>query len=413
MTDVPLPPVDRGVGVTAPAGFRAGATTCGIKASGKPDLAVLVAGREVPAAAVFTTNRVSGAAVQVSRDRLARRRTMRGVVASSGNANTCTGDQGLADAREMLGLAAAELGCDAGALLIAQTGVIGRLLPMEKIRPGVPQACAALAAGPDADAAFAEAILTTDTRSKQAGVRLDLAGRTVTVAGATKGVGMIEPNMATTLAFLTTDAAVAPDALQAMLERAVADSYNALTVDGHQSTSDTMVLLAGGEAVDGDAEPVEAGSTDAEALERALAAVCADLAYQIADDAEGGTKVVTVRVTGAATSEEARAAARAIANSPLVKCAFFGGDPNWGRIVSAAGAAGITSGAETMRLALGDVVVFEGGTPVAADADRLAEVMAAHDVTAHLDLGAGTAAAHCLTCDLSYDYVKINAEYTT
>ncbi len=412
MSGSSLPTVDRGVGVTVPAGFRAGAATCGIKASGRPDLAVLVADRDVPAAAVFTTNRVTGAAVQVSRDHLARRRTMRGVVASSGNANTCTGEQGLADAREMLRLAADELGCDAEALLIAQTGVIGRPLPMEKVRPGVPQACAALEAGPDADAAFAEAILTTDTRPKQAGVRLDLADRTVTVAGATKGVGMIEPNMATTLAFLTTDAAVAPDDLQAMLARAVADSYNALTVDGHQSTSDTMALLASGEAFAG-AEPVAPGSAEAEALERALAAVCADLAWQIVDDAEGGTKVVTVRVTGAATAEEARAAARAVANSPLVKCAFFGGDPNWGRIVSAAGAAGITSGPETMRLALGDVTVFDGGTPVAADADRLAAVMAAHDVTAHLDLGAGAAAAHCLTCDLSYDYVTINAEYTT
>ena len=412
MSDSSLPGVDRGIGVTAPAGFRAGAATCGIKASGRPDLAVLVADRDVPAAAVFTSNRVTGAAVQVSRDHLARRRTMRGVVASSGNANTCTGEQGAADAREMLRLAADELGCDADALLIAQTGVIGRPLPMEKIRPGVPAACAALASGPDADAAFAGAIMTTDTRPKQAGVRLQVAGRTVTVAGATKGVGMIEPHMATTLAFLATDAAVVPDHLQAMLTRAVEDSYNALTVDGHQSTSDTVVLLASGEAFEGGL-PVAFGSPEADALQRALSAVCADLAYQIADDAEGGTKVVTVRVTGAATADEARAAARAIANSPLVKCAFFGSDPNWGRIVSAAGAAGITSGPETMRLALGDVVVFEGGTPAEADADRLADVMAAHDIVAHLDLGAGHGAAHCLTCDLSYEYVKINAEYTT
>jgi len=412
MSEPSLPTVDRALGVTAAAGFRAGAATCGIKASGRPDLGVLVAEADVSAAAVFTTNRVTGAAVAVSRDHLARRRTMRGVVASSGNANTCTGARGVADARQMLRLAADGLGCDPGALLIAQTGVIGRPLPMEKIRAGVPRACAALAAGPDADAAFAEAILTTDTRPKQAGVRLDLAGRSVTVAGATKGVGMIEPHMATTLGFLTTDAAVAPADLQAMLTRAVEGSYNALTVDGHQSTSDTVVLLASGEAMEG-ADPVAAGSAEAGRLERALSAVCADLAWQIADDAEGGTKVIAVRVTGAATAEEARAAARAVANSPLVKCAFFGGDPNWGRIVSAAGAAGITSGPETMRLALGDVAVFEGGVPLAADADRLAAVMVGHEVTVYLDLGAGDAAAHCLTCDLSYDYVKINAEYTT
>jgi len=412
MSDTDLPAVDRALGVTAPGGFRAGAATCGIKASGRADLAVLVADRDVPAAAVFTTNRVVGAAVRVSREHLDRRRTMRGVVASSGNANTCTGPQGMDDAREMLRLAAARIGCDPGALLIAQTGVIGRALPMEKVRAGIPQACAALAAGPGADAAFAEAIMTTDTRPKQAGVRLQVAGRTVTVAGATKGVGMIEPNLATTLAFLTTDAAVAPDHLQAMLGRAVEASYNALTVDGHPSTSDTVTLLAGGGAFEG-ADPIAAGSADADALQKALSAVCADLAYQIADDAEGGTKVIAVRVTGAATAEEARAAARAIANSPLVKCAFFGGDPNWGRILSAAGAAGITSGPETMRLALGDVVVFEGGVPVEADADRLGRVMADHDVAVHLDLGAGRAEARCLTCDLSYDYVRINAEYTT
>jgi len=412
MTESAYPPVDHGLGVTAAKGFRAGAATCGIKATGRPDLAVLLADADVPAAAVFTTNRVVGAAVAVSRDRLATRQTMRGVVASSGNANTCTGPQGITDAREMLTLVGEAVGCPAEALLIAQTGIIGHTLPMEKVRAGIPVACEALAAGPDADAAFAEAILTTDTRPKQAGVRLSLAGCEVTVAGATKGVGMIEPNMATTLSFITTDAAVAPDVLRPILKRAVDRSFNCLTVDGHPSTSDTMALLASGAAMV-DATPVAFGTAEAEALERALTAVCRDLAYQIAADAEGGTKVVEVRVTGAASEAEARAAARAIANSPLVKCAFFGEDPNWGRIVSAAGAAGLTSGPETMRLAIGDVVLFEAGVPTAPDADRLARVMAAHDIPVHLDLGAGNAACRYLTCDLSYDYVKINAEYTT
>jgi len=412
MSDDAHPAIDRTLGVTAPKGFRAGAAACGIKASGRPDVAVLVAEADVPAAAVFTTNRVVGAAVRVSRHHLDHRRLMRGVVASSGNANTCTGPQGVADAREMLRLAAVEVGCESEALLIAQTGIIGRPMPMEKVRAGIPRACGALAAGPDADAAFAAAIMTTDTRPKQAGVRVDLAGRTVTVAGATKGVGMIAPNMATTLGFLTTDAAVGPDLLQPMLRAAVDASYNCLTVDGHQSTSDTMTLLASGAAFEG-ADPVAAGSSDAGALEAALTAVCADLAYQIADDAEGGTKVVEVRVTGAASDAEARSTASAIANSPLVKCAFFGEDPNWGRIVSAAGAAGISSGPETMRLAIGDVVLFEKGVPVGADSDALKRVMAAHDITVHLDLGAGEGRARFLTCDFSYDYVKINAEYTT
>ncbi|MBL7140438.1 MAG: bifunctional glutamate N-acetyltransferase/amino-acid acetyltransferase ArgJ [Planctomycetes bacterium] len=412
MTATPLPAVDRTLGVTAPRGFRAGAATCGVKASGRPDLAVLAADADVPAAALFTTNRVVGAAVQVSREHLARRRTMRGVVATSGNANTCTGPQGLADAREILAGVARELGCPADALLLAQTGIIGRPMPMDKVRPGIRPACAALAAGPQADAAFVQAIMTTDTRPKQAGVRLDLAGHTVTVAGATKGVGMIEPNMATTLSFLTTDAAVGPDLLHAMLRAAADQTYHCLTVDGHASTSDTLALLASGAAMPG-GRPVAEGSAEAAALQAALTAVCADLAYQIAADAEGGTKVIEVLVTGAATDAEARAAARAIANSPLVKCAFFGRDPNWGRIVSAAGAAGISSRPETMRLALGDVVVFEGGVPVAADAQALARVMAGHDIRAHLDLGAGPGQARYLTCDFSYDYVKINAEYTT
>ncbi len=412
MSDNDHPAIDRTLGVTAPKGFRVGAAACGIKASGRADLAVLVADRDVPAAAVFTSNRVVGAAVRVSRDHLARRRTMRGVVASSGNANTCTGPQGVDDAREMLQRVAAEIGCDAEALLVAQTGIIGRPMPMEKVCVGIPRACAALAAGTEADAAFAEAIMTTDTRPKQAGVRLSLAGRTVTVAGATKGVGMIAPNMATTLGFLTTDAAAGPDVLQPMLRAAVEASYNRLTLDGHQSTSDTLTLLASGAAFEG-ADPVAAGSAQAKALEAALTAVCADLAYQVAADAEGGTKVIAVRVTGAADNAEARLAASAIANSPLVKCAFFGEDPNWGRIVSAAGAAGISSGPETMRLAIGDAVLFEKGAPVEADADRLAAVMAERDITVHLDLGVGEGEARRLTCDLSTDYVRINAEYTT
>jgi glutamate N-acetyltransferase/amino-acid N-acetyltransferase len=404
--------VTRDLGVTVPRGFRAGAATCGIKASGRPDLAVLAADRDVPAAAVFTTNRVVGSAVTVSREHLAGRTTMRGVVVSSGNANTCTGPQGVADAREMLRLAAAELDCEPEALLIAQTGIIGRPLPMDKVRAGIPAACASLAAGPHADTAFAAAIMTTDTRPKQAGARLDLDGRTVTVAGATKGVGMIEPNMATTLSFLTTDAAVEPGALGPMLRAAVGRSYNCLTVDGHESTSDTMTLLASGAAMEG-AAPLTAASPPARALEAALTAVCADLAYQIAADAEGGTKVIEVLVTGAAGAADARAAARAIANSPLVKCAFFGEDPNWGRIVSAAGAAGVSSGPETMRLTVGGLCLFEHGVPVAAEAAALRNVMAARDIAVHLDLGAGDARCRYLTCDLSYEYVKINAEYTT
>ncbi|MGB3086570.1 MAG: bifunctional glutamate N-acetyltransferase/amino-acid acetyltransferase ArgJ [Phycisphaerae bacterium] len=402
--------VDTGLGVTVPKGFRAGAAACGLKETGAPDVAVLVCETDAQAAAVFTQNRVVGAPVLVSRERLSRGRAMRGIVVNSGNSNACTGEQGLADAREMTRLAAEQIGCAAEQMLVASTGVIGHALPMGKIERGIRAACAALASGPEADDAFARAIMTTDTRPKQAGARVQIGGRAVTIAGATKGVGMIAPNMATTLGFLATDATVAASLLQMMLCRAADATYNCLTVDGHTSTSDTLVLMASGRA---GAEAVAKGSPEAETFEVALAAVCESLARQIVADAEGGTKVIEIRVTGAASEAEARRAARAIADSPLVKCAFFGEDPNWGRIVSAAGAAGISSEPETMRLMLGGVVLFDGGGPVEADAKRLETIMKAHEIAVHLDLGAGTGEARCLTCDLTDEYVRINAHYTT
>jgi len=409
--------VDESFGVTSPLGFRAGAAAGGVKAlTEKPDVGLLVCDTAARAAAVFTQNRVVAAPVLVSREHLKASRTLRGIVANSGNANACTGDQGLADARHMAAVAAECVGCRAEQMLVASTGVIGRPLPMDRVSAGVRAAHGTLGRGPEADLAFARAIMTTDTRPKQAGVRFELRGRTVTVAGATKGVGMLAPNMATTLGFLTTDAPAGAGLLKKIVRRAAEATYNCLTVDGHTSTNDTLCLLASGAALkDGRraGAPIVAGSDEAAVLEAAVTAVCGHLARLIAGDAEGGTKVVEVRVTGAASDREARAAAGAIANSPLVKTAFFGEDPNWGRIVSAAGYAGISSGPETMRLVLGDVLIFDRGQPVEADAARLKAVMAAHDITVHLDLGAGSGAAQYLTCDFSYDYVKINAEYTT
>ena len=407
--------VDTALGVTSPRGFLAGAAAVGIKKlSEKPDVALLACEVPAQAAAVFTQNKVCAAPVILSRKHLAARRTkMRGVVANSGSANACTGQQGLQDAREMASLAAARIGCRPEQVLVASTGVIGRLLPMAKVRAGIKQAGCSLAAGPTADLALARAIMTTDTRPKQAGVRLALGGRTVTVAGAAKGVGMIAPNMATMLAFLTTDAPVAATVLDRMLRRAADATFNCLTVDGHTSTNDTLLILASGLALPDSGKPIAERSAEGRMLAGAILAVCDSLARQIAADAEGGTKVIEVRVTGAASRAEARRAAAAIANSPLVKTAFFGEDPNWGRIVSAAGYAGISSGPETMRLTLGDLVIFDRGRPVEADAQRLKAIMEAHDIAVRLDLGAGAAEARFLTCDLSYDYVKINAEYTT
>jgi len=418
MSKVSTIKIDLELGVTSPQGFRAGAAAVGVKKlSEKPDVAVLACDVEAAAAAVFTQNKVCAAPVTVSREHLAKASgRIRGVVANSGNANACTGKQGMADAREMAGVAAASLSCPARQFLVASTGVIGRLLPMEKVRAGIKTACVVRVCGPDADSAFARAIMTTDTRPKQAGARARIAGRTVTVAGSTKGVGMIAPNMATMLAFLTTDAAVAPTVLAKMLRRAADATFNCLTVDGHTSTNDTLIIMASGLAMQSAgraAKPVAEKSADGKRLEGAILAVCDSLARQIAADAEGGTKVIEVRVTGAKSDAEARRAAGAIANSPLVKTAFFGQDPNWGRIVSAAGYAGISSGPETMRLTLGGLKVFDKGRPVAADEARLAAIMKAHDIDVHLDLGAGRGQARYLTCDFSYDYVKINAEYTT
>jgi len=414
MKRLPAIEVDRSLGVTAPLGFLAGAAAVGVKKlSEKPDVGLLVCETDAQAAAVFTQNKVCAAPVTVSRAHLAARRTMRGIAANSGNANACTGRRGLADARAMARLAAARIGCPAEAVLVASTGVIGHLMPMDKVAAGIERAAAARARGPEADLAFARAIMTTDTRPKQAGVRFPMRGRTVTVAGASKGVGMLAPNMATMLGFLTTDAPVRAALLRKVLRRAADATFNCLTVDGHTSTNDTLVLLASGLAFDAGAKPIAEGSAEAAALEAAVFAVCDSLARQIADDAEGGTKTLEILVTGAAGDAEARRAAAAIANSPLVKTAFFGEDPNWGRIVSAAGFAGISSGPETMRLTLGGLVIFNRGTPVEAKAAELKAAMKAHDITVHLDLGAGKGRARYLTCDFSYDYVKINAEYTT
>ena len=262
---------------------------------------------EAAAAAVFTQNKVCAAPVTVSREHLLAQVGARAVVANSGNANACTGEQGLEDARQMAAAAAEKLGCDPRQVLVASTGVIGRPMPMDKVRAGIAQSCGGLASGPEAGLAFARAIMTTDTRPKQAGVKLTLRGRTVTVAGATKGVGMVNPNMATVLGFLTTDAAVSPLVLDTLLRNAADATYNCLTVDGHTSTNDTLILLASGLAFQDLAGPMaepiaELSSPDARLLGGALTAVCCSLSRQIAADAEGGTKVIDVRVTGAASA---------------------------------------------------------------------------------------------------------------
>ncbi len=390
-------------------GFRAAGLNSGIKSDRKAkDLALIVSDEVASAAAIFTTSTVVGAPVTVSRERVKSGRA-RGVVVNSGCSNVAMGARGIRDAKTMARLAAEAVGCAPDEMLVASTGVIGEPLPLDALRVGIPRAAARLAEDGFADAA--EAIRTTDTHAKAASVRFKLDGVLVTLQGIAKGSGMIEPNMATMLSFVTTDAKIAPGVLRGMLKRVADQTYNCLTVDGEGSTSDTVVLFANG-AAGGPA--IKGGSASAQIFEEALGAVCEDLVRQIARDGEGATKLVTVEVEGARTAAEANRAARRIANSMLVKTAVFGGDPNWGRIMQTIGAARIAWHEEKTRVRIGSVVVFSKGRSAGTAARKRAEkALQAEEVALRVDLGLGAGFARAFTCDLTYDYVKINAEYTT
>lgn len=389
-------------------GFRATGVRSGIKTRG---LDLMLIASDVPAAAagVFTRSTVVGAPVTLSRERVRRGRA-RAIVANSGCSNVAMGVRGLADARAMAAAAARALGCPPGEVLVASTGVIGQPLPLERIERGVPKAAAALA--PDGLPAAARAIMTTDTVPKLAAVRLRIDGRPVTLAGIAKGAGMIEPNVATMLSFLVTDAAVAPPLLRRLLRRAADASYNRVTIDGEGSTSDTVLLLANGRA--GHAPLRDAASAGARRLAAALGEVTQELARAIARDGEGATRLVTVRIAGARSAAEAERAAKRVANSVLVKTALFGGDPNWGRILQTIGAGRVAIRLSRAEVRLGGVPVFRGGASTGSAARaRAGRALRSPEVDVAVDLAAGRHAATVWTCDLSYDYVRINADYTT
>jgi glutamate N-acetyltransferase/amino-acid N-acetyltransferase len=389
-------------------GFLVAGVRCGIKSRG-PDLALIVSETPAVAAGVFTRSTVVGAPVTLSRERIRTGRA-RGIVANAGCSNVAMGARGLRDARTMTALAAREIGCSAQEVLVASTGVIGHPLPMDKIAVGIRAAGAALSADGLGDAA--RAILTTDLAPKCASLRTRIDGRNVTLAGIAKGSGMIEPNMATMLSFLITDAAVAPALLRKLLRQAADDSFNRVTVDGESSTSDTLLLLANGRA--GHAPLRDAASAGAKRFAAALGELSQELAKSIARDGEGATKLVTVRVSGAKSADDAARAAKRIANSMLVKTALFGGDPNWGRILQTAGAARVAIGLERAVVTLGGIAVFRNGAPTGDAARRRAgRALRKREVEVALELGAGRHTATVWTCDLSYDYVRINAEYTT
>jgi glutamate N-acetyltransferase/amino-acid N-acetyltransferase len=393
----------------SPKGFRAGAVYAGIKSKQTPDVGLLVCDRVATAAAVFTTNKVFAAPVKVGREHIANGK-LRGVVVNAGNANACTGRQGEKDARTMCALAAKQIGCEADEILPSSTGIIGHLLPMEKVTAGIAGAMEYLGGSEEHAIRFADGICTTDTRHKMAAVSFKIGRETVTIAGVCKGAGMIGPRMgppqATMLAYLTTDAKIPAKQLQKIMTASCDASFNAVTIDDHTSTNDTAVLLASGLG-----PAIEASSLAKFAA--ALDEVCQNLAYQIAADGEGATKVVKIVVRGAASLNDARLMARAIANSPLVKCAMHGNDPNWGRIVSAAGMCGAKFDPDKATLTLQGTKVFRNGTPLKFEAAKVSEALKALEVIADLTCGLGKFDATVWTCDLSKDYVTINADYHT
>jgi len=395
--------------VVSAKGFLAAGVACGIKKSGKPDLAVLVCPKGATAAAMFTTNRVVSAAVTVCRENTAARKVY-GVVINSGNANTCTGTKGLADARTMCRALAGELKVGAGEIFLASTGIIGYALPIDKIRSGLPVAVKRLSDSPKAGMDFTRAIMTTDTRAKIAVRTIRLNGKIVTIAGTTKGAGMIGPNMATTICVLTTDAAVSKPLLGKALQKAIGLSLNRLTVDGHQSTNDTAMILASGAA---GIPLISKPGASFRAFEKALCAVADDLARQMALDAEGATRMFRVEIEGAASPAEANKAARAVADYDLVKCAIHGGDPNWGRIICAVGSCGVRLNPDRLTCWIGGVCVFRNGQPTRFDARRVSRIIRQKEHIIRVRLGAGKAADFCYGCDLGYGYVEINAEYHT
>ena len=396
-----------GGGITGPAGDAAAGVACGIKATGKPDLALIRSDAVATAAAVFTTNRAQAAPILLSRDHLARSGgRARAIVVNSGCANACTGNDGMEHARAMAVEAADVAGCQPEEVLVASTGVIGVKLDMSKVSAGIREAAAALSPRGGADAA--RAIMTTDPFPKETALEAAIQGRPFRVGGMAKGSGMIEPMMATMLGFLTTDAAVPPALLQRALREAVEDTFNAITVDGECSTNDCVALLANG------ASGVSIGEADLPLLSDALYEVCRFLATEIVRGGEGATKLVTVQVTGARSYDEAKQAARAIANSLLVKTAIHGGDPNWGRLVAVAGRAGVGFDLQSAAVRIGDVVLFEGGRPFDERAPQAAEYLQGKDISVSVDLGTGGRHdATMWTCDLSKEYVQINAEYRT
>ena len=395
-------------GITAPRGFKAAGVKAGIKKSGREDVAVIYSEVPAAAAAVFTTNSMAAAPVVVSRDNI-KGGLLSAIVVNSGCANACTGERGLADARTMVSQTAELLNVSPQSILVSSTGVIGVPLPMDKVRDGISRAVVELS--PDGHESAMQAIMTTDTFAKKAAYEFSLDGKAVRIAGIAKGAGMIHPNMATMLSYITTDANISAPLLEEALKHAVDLTFNMITVDGDTSTNDTLCIMANGQA--GNRLIDSINSADYQDFLAALETVCRYLAQQVVRDGEGATKFLEITVKGARNFAEGKQAAMSIAKSPLVKTAFFGEDPNWGRILCAVGYSGIDADPARTSLAIGGVTIVRAGLGASFDEAALRQVMSAKDITIEVELGLGEAQATVWTCDFSYEYVKINGEYHT
>lgn len=397
----------RKAGVTYPQGFKAAGVKAGIKKSGNLDVAVIYTERQANVAGVFTQNAVAAAPVFASKKVVASG-TAHAVTANAGCANACTGEQGTKDAARMQAVTAEALGCEPLDVIVASTGVIGVNLPMDKMEAGIKQAVEELSETGSETAG--QAIVTTDTYSKSCATEVTIGGKEVRFGAIAKGSGMIQPNMATMLCFITTDAAISQPRLQQALSEVTEVSFNMISIDGDMSTNDMAVVLANGAA--GNKEITE-DDADFEVFKATLRELCQGLARRIAADGEGATKFLTVQVRGANSFADAKQIGMSVAKSPLVKTAFFGEDPNWGRVICAVGYAGVPMEPEKTVVKFGDIPVYKYGVGADYDEAALREVMGQHDIVIDIDMGLGSAEATVWTCDFSYEYVKINGEYHT
>lgn len=397
--------------VTSPAGYFAAGVPAGIKASGNPDMALLVSAVPAQYSGAFTSCLFAAAPVRVCRERFDRRTPVRAVVINSGNANACTGEKGLANAREMCRLTAETIGAAAHEVLVSSTGRIGVQLPMDKISAGI--ALAAEQLSPHGGIAAAKAIMTTDTVLKSAAIEVNFGNKKVIVGGMAKGVGMLAPDLrvphATMLCYLTTDAAIDAPLLDEMLRGGIDQSFNRITVDGDTSTNDTVLLMANGAS----GVKIDSDSPDADFFAAALQDLMEQLAREIVMDGEGATKFVTIRVDGASDEAAASACAKAVGNSLLCKTAWFGSDPNWGRIVAALGRAGVDFNPDKVDVSYENLPVVRQGRDAGTPESALAEILRNREFTININLNSGQAGYWIWTCDISYEYVKINAEYHT